>query len=101
MSQHKHTLYGFVGPSGSGKSTLILKLIEIFPHLQIIKSTSTRVRRGPEDDLFYFPQISQDEFQHQVDANEFINTEYFAGNWYGTDNQKTMALLNTNCGVMA
>jgi guanylate kinase len=97
---HKHDIYGFVGPSGSGKSTLIIKLLKLFPHLQIIKSTSTRPRRDDTDDLFY-DFIAVDQFQKQIDSHAFINYHEYAQNWYGTNLNDTKKVLACNCGTFA
>jgi guanylate kinase len=98
----QHPIFAFVGPSGSGKSTLILEIARLFPHFQIVKSTTTRpTRLNEHEDLFYTPTLAINEFETKSKNGEFINFQNYAGNWYGTLNNPTLKLLETNCGLMA
>ena len=101
MNSNKHQIFAIVGPSGSGKSTLIIEMTKRFPHLRIVRSTSTRPRRGSEDDTFYTPLITKEEFETKERNGEFINWQNYAGNLYGTEAKLTQDLLQSHCGIMA
>jgi guanylate kinase len=100
MSNQKHTIFAFVGASGSGKSTLMVELLSFLPHLQIIKSTSTRPRRDETDDLFY--KFVETEFveapQNQVN---FLNQEIYNGNHYVYERSILDGILSSHCGMLA
>jgi guanylate kinase len=100
MMKHKHIIFGFVGASGSGKTTLMIELLNFFPHLEIIKSTSTRPRRDDTDDLFYklvdLPYMESPEHQSNL-----VNHEVYAGNHYGYERDVLDRVLLTRCGMFA
>lgn len=96
-----HPIFGFVGPSGSGKSTLILSALEAFPHqLGIVKSLTTRPRRGAEDDLFY-DFFSVEALREREREQRLIQISSYAGNLYGNDRADVDALLTQRFGIMA
>ncbi len=96
-----HPIFGFVGSSGSGKSTLILSALAAFPNqLGIVKSLTTRPRRGSEDDLFY-DFVSVEEMRRRERDGRLIQISSYAGNLYGNDRNSVNALLEKKFGIMA
>jgi guanylate kinase len=72
-------------PSGAGKTSITRYLLEIFPQLAFSISAATREQRVHEvhGRDYYF--ISPAEFQHKIQANEFVEWEMvYEGKYYGT-----------------
>mmetsp|Transcript_39599 Transcript_39599/g.29240 ORF Transcript_39599/g.29240 Transcript_39599/m.29240 type:complete len:161 (+) Transcript_39599:194-676(+) len=65
-----------VGPSGVGKGTLIRFLTEKYPDkFGFSVSYTTRAIRPGEAPGVNYHYVSQDQFKHKIDKNEFV--EYF------------------------
>jgi guanylate kinase len=97
----KKPIIGFVGPSGAGKSTLIVELVRNFSdRLAVIKSLTTRARRGQEDDLFY-QFVSADEVRKRETEGRLIQVSEYAGNLYANDQIDLDKLLEYKCGLLA
>jgi guanylate kinase len=95
---NKHTIFAFVGASGSGKTTLMTELLNFFPHIQIIKSTSTRPRRDEIDDLFY--KFVDKEY---IESNKesFLSHEIYMDNDYIYEKNVLDSVLSSRCGMFA
>lgn len=94
-------IVGLVGPSGSGKSTIITEAIKQIPDLAApLVSTSTRPRRGPEDDVYY-EFVTQAEIEHRIRQGRAINISQYAGNTYIYDREVINEILNKRCGLNA
>lgn len=100
MTISKHIIFGFVGASGSGKTTLMIELLNYFPHLSIIKSTSTRPRRDESDDLFY-KFVPEEYITDPAQESNFLSKKLFSGNHYVYEKQVLDAVLATRCGMFA
>ena len=72
------------GPSGVGKGTLIRLLLDRFPRMALSVSATTRPPRPGEVDGVDYHFLSPEEFQHRIDAGEFLEWAEYAGNRYGT-----------------
>jgi guanylate kinase len=96
----KHIICGFLGASGSGKSTIMIQLLNFFPHVSIIKSTSTRPRRDETDDLFY-KLVDLGYLESQANKANFLNHEQYAGNHYVYERQELDSVLAGRCGMFA
>jgi guanylate kinase len=73
------------GPSGAGKGTLIKGLLGIVPGLEVAVSATTRPRRPGESDGADYWFLSDDEFTHRVEAEDFLEwVSYVSGRRYGT-----------------
>ena len=81
------------GPSGVGKGT-IRKRIMKNDKLNLVYSISmtTRAPRNMEQDGQDYYFVSQEEFQKNIDNNNFLEWAEFVGNRYGTPKDKVEEL---------
>ena len=82
MARH---LFVLCGPSRAGK-TILMKaaMLELAPHLKIVKSTTTRAPREPDDALVYdFMSVERFEFKKQ--RGDFMEAVRYGNNFYGYD----------------
>lgn len=83
-------------PSGGGKDAVIAQLIKKFPNSgRLVTTTSRSPRPGEREGVNYY-YISSDEFKKKVAANEFIEYNFFAGNYYGTEKVILNKFLSSN-----
>ncbi|MDF1497444.1 MAG: hypothetical protein P1P90_05295 [Patescibacteria group bacterium] len=95
-----YPIIGLVAPSGAGKSTLILELLQRYPKLAIVKSFTTRPRRGIDDDLFY-EFITEDELHKKEIDGALTHISEYAGNFYTNDKIYLNNLLEEKVGIAA
>ncbi|HEX5429606.1 MAG TPA: hypothetical protein VFX17_00825 [Patescibacteria group bacterium] len=100
MTNQKHIIFAFIGASGSGKTTIMIELLNFLPHLQIIKSTSTRPRRDDYDDLFY-KFVDEAYAQDRQNQAGFLSHEIYSGNHYIYERQNLDECLISHCGIFA
>ena len=77
-------LYVISAPSGTGKTSLVKALIEKDPSIRLSVSTTTREPRASEvngKDYFF---VKKEDFDKQINNNEFLEWAYVFGNFYGT-----------------
>ena len=77
-------LYVISAPSGTGKTSLVKALIEKDPSIRLSVSTTTREPRANEvngKDYFF---VKKEDFDKQINNNEFLEWAYVYGNFYGT-----------------
>jgi guanylate kinase len=77
-------VFVITGPSGVGKGTLIRSLSEQIPELELSVSATTRAPRPGEVDGRDYHFLSDADFQHRVDAGEFVEHATYSGRRYGT-----------------
>jgi guanylate kinase len=82
MSSSK--VFVITGPSGVGKGTLIKQLLAACPNLELSISATTRQPREGEVDGRDYHFLSSEEFDHRVDAKDFLEFATYSGNRYGT-----------------
>lgn len=75
------------GPTASGKDTTMQRLLQKFPHLQKIVTTTSRKTRTGERDGFDYHFISEEEFRQKIEQGEFIEYVKYGDNFYGTEKQ--------------
>ena len=77
------------GPSGVGKGT-VRKEFMSDPSLNLFYSVSitTRAMRPGEQDGVDYYYVSKEEFQRNIDINNFLEWAEFVGNRYGTPKDK-------------
>ena len=77
-------LYVISAPSGTGKTSLVKALIERDPSIRLSVSTTTREPRAGEvhgKDYFF---VKKEDFDKQINDNEFLEWAFVYGNFYGT-----------------
>jgi guanylate kinase len=80
------------GPGGVGKSTVAKKLREAGDFWVSVSATTRKPRSNEvEGHDYYF--VSDDEFTRMVNAEEFLEWAEFAGNRYGTPQEKVEQAL--------
>ena len=80
------------GPGGVGKSTVAQKLREA-GDFWVSVSATTRAPRSNEVDGHDYYFVSNDEFSRMINADEFLEWAEFAGNRYGTPQEKVEQAL--------
>lgn len=88
------------GPSGVGKGTVRKQIIHD-KQIDFVYSISmtTRPKRPKEVDGVDYYFVSKDEFQKNIDNNNFLEWAEFVGNRYGTPKDKVEAILNSGKNV--
>lgn len=72
-------------PSGAGKTSITRFLLREFPQLAFSVSAATRMCRPNEKNGVDYYFMSQEEFSHKVQHNEFVEWEMvYEGKSYGT-----------------
>ena len=72
-----------VGPSASGKTEVANILINKYQMKRMVTYTTRAIRIGEIDGISY-NFVSVDEFIKLKEANEFVESVCYNGNWYGT-----------------
>jgi guanylate kinase len=80
------------GPGGVGKSTIAQKLREAGDFWVSVSATTRSPRNNEVDGKDYF-FVSNDEFTRMIKADEFLEWAEFAGNRYGTPQEKVEQAL--------
>ena len=75
------------GPGGVGKSTVAKKLREAGDFWVSVSVTTRKPRSNEIDGRDYF-FVTDEEFTRMINANEFLEWAEFAGNRYGTPQEK-------------
>jgi guanylate kinase len=72
-------------PSGSGKTSITHHLMRTFSQLAFSVSAATRKPRGTEENGKDYYFMSEDDFKHKIQHNEFAEWEMvYEGKYYGT-----------------
>jgi guanylate kinase len=72
------------GPSGVGKGTVVRKVRELYPHIWVSVSCTTRIPRPGERNGVEYRFVTRERFGELVAADELLEYAEFAGNLYGT-----------------
>ncbi len=97
----KHLIFAVVGPSGSGKTTLTNAALEALPDvLRVIKTYTTRARREGEADRQHV-FITREDASRLLSENDLVESDEYAGNFYGTPKSYLDSLLLTHHGIKA
>jgi guanylate kinase len=72
------------GPSGVGKGTVVAKVRELYPHVWVSVSCTTRAPRPGETDGVQYFFITRERFDELVAGGQMLEHAEFAGNRYGT-----------------
>lgn len=72
------------GPGSSGKDTIQSKILQKYPNMQRLVTTTSRDKRATEVDSKDYNFISRDEFLNRIKNGDFLEYVEFGGNFYGT-----------------
>ena len=82
---HHNKIIIITAPSGAGKTSITRFLLKEFPQLAFSISAATRNRRENETEGKDYYFISEEDFTHKVQHNEFVEWEMvYEGKYYGT-----------------
>ena len=83
-------------PSGGGKDAVIRALLKIYPNSARLVTTTTRpMRKGDENGKDYY-FLNATEFKNKIDNNEFLEYNFYSGNYYGTEKEKLEKTLKNH-----
>ncbi len=88
------------GPSGVGKSSIRKALFEKVNNFVFSVSATTRAPRNGEKHGVDYYFISEKDFKAKLENNEFLEWNYFVGNYYGTLFEEVERLRETGKNVM-
>ena len=72
------------GPSGAGKSSLIKKIEDEIGDYYFSISTTTRLMREGEVDDVHYHFVSKEQFEADIEKENFLEYAVVHGNYYGT-----------------
>ena len=87
-------------PSGGGKTTLCQRLLQDFPNLTLSISSTTRPPRGVEKNGIEYFFLTHDEFEKQIQAQQFAEWAVVYGNYYGTSKRILEEILEKQQSVL-
>lgn len=82
------------GKTASGKDTLKDILMNKYPNLKRVITTTSRVPRRGEEDNVQLHFLSREEFQTRAENGDFIEYVEYGGNLYGTQKKDIQQYLN-------
>ena len=84
MKKNSGTVLVLSGPSGAGKSSLIKKIAQDIGEYYFSISTTTRPMREGEVDGVDYHFVTKEEFEKDIEADNFLEYATVHGNYYGT-----------------
>jgi len=95
MSESSQKIIIITAPSGAGKTSITRYLLDKFPQLAFSVSAATRPPRNDEQygKDYYF--MTEEEFQHKIQNDEFVEWEMvYEGKYYGTLKSELIRIWN-------
>jgi len=84
LENSKGILFIVSAPSGTGKTTIVKRILKEFPRIVFSVSATTRNKRENEKEGTDYFFLTEDEFRHKIEQNEFAEWEKFYDYYYGT-----------------
>ena len=84
MKQINGAVLVLSGPSGAGKSSLVHKIIDDIGECYFSISTTTRPMREGEVDGVDYHFVDKEEFEREIEDEQFLEYALVHGNYYGT-----------------
>ena len=72
------------GPSGVGKGTVVAKVRELYPHVWVSVSYTTRAPRAGETEGVEYYFVDRARFAELIESGEMLEWDEHFGNLYGT-----------------
>ncbi len=89
------------GPSaGAGKDTVLNMLLKSDTSWHQPPSTTTRQLREGETNGKQMIFVTREQFEKMQTEGKFLETDYHADNWYGTQKEPVINLLNSGKNVV-
>lgn len=82
------------GKTASGKDTIKNALLEKFPHLKKVVTTTSRPPRDGETNGMDYHFVTRAEFEKKIESGEFAEHVEYGGNLYGTERKELEQALN-------
>lgn len=98
---HSGTLVVISAPSGGGKNAIIRELLKLFSGSTRFVTTTTRSPREGEKDGVDYHFVSVAAFEKMKENGNFIEYNFYAGNYYGSEKSKLEETLSTSSLVFA
>lgn len=93
----QHKIIIITAPSGAGKTSITHYLLQKYPQLSFSISAATRSPRGLEKNGVDYYFMSEADFQHKIQENEFVEWEMvYEGKYYGTLKSELQRIWNNN-----
>lgn len=83
------------GKTASGKDTVMAKLMQKFPELKRVVTTTSRSPRNGEINGVDYNFISEPSFKQKIKSGDFIEWVEYGGNFYGTEKSQILNNLNS------
>ena len=101
MKDKKAKLYVITGPSGVGKGTVLNKFFEKNKGdiIYSVSATTRKPREGEKDGVNYF-FITKEEFEKEIENNEFLEWAKYSDNYYGTKKEFVLNSLKNGVSVI-
>lgn len=87
------------GPASSGKDTILFKLLEKYPNLNRIVTTTTRPPRQGEIHGKDYNFVSKPEFEEMIGSGQMLEYVDFSGDLYGTSKDAFKSVLEGKDGI--
>ncbi len=100
MSSGRGKLFVLSGASGGGKTTIIKQIIRLRSNFVFSISFTTREPRKEEIDGVDYYFVSHKEFHRKIKAGDFLEWAEVHGEFYGTDREKTIELLDDGKNII-
>ena len=82
------------GPAGSGKNTVAERLMDEFPQIERVVTTTSRPPRGAEKNGIDYNFITFDQFESAIERGEFFEYAKVHDRYYGTSKKAVYDALN-------
>lgn len=73
------------GKTASGKDTIIAAILQKFPDLKKVLTSTSRPPREGEVSSVDYDFLSEHEFRQKIDNGDFLEYVEYGGNFYGTE----------------
>ena len=88
------------GPSGVGKGTICNKLINELNAAYSVSVTTRAPREGEVDGVNYY-FVTKEEFEKRIANGEFLEYNFYNGNYYGTSKNVVTDKINAGINVFS